>query len=77
MDGVMYREVGVEVAVNNDLAVSGSLSRSAIRCECAIYAISHGERSTWGARLQVSMVKLLDCFRVWGEREVCDGERPR
>jgi hypothetical protein len=39
MDGVMYREVGIEVAVNNDLAVSGSLSKSAIRCECAIYAI--------------------------------------
>lgn len=50
MDGVMYREAEIEVAVNNDLAVSGTLSRSAIRCECAIYAISHGESSTWGSR---------------------------
>ena len=47
----MYREEEIEVAVNNDLAVSGSLSESAIRCECAIYAISRGEMLDLGRGL--------------------------
>jgi hypothetical protein len=74
MDGVMYREAGVEVAVNNDLAVSGSLSKSAIRCECAIYAISHGECSTWGRRFRGEVCEAATIVSWLGEMEECNGE---